>query len=510
MVTSSNWRSVFPDSGSSTAALNEKLATTTDPSVCNQSVQTVGDMLFFMVREGLGRKLIIAGEGEAGGRFSGDLEKVYDYQVKVCLLTTENRIALQSIFEWLIPQASGRQKASIGLGDRLGLATPGHIATVRNRNVMPILAQQSIRELDLTGRDYIEVLDAAAWTVFQEGYTHGYGADGDHLKRKDDVKMALDLGFSMITLDCSEHINDQVSSMSDAEVLEHYQQLDAGLRNHFEAAYLGQEFTLASGTTITFAASSFQKMVLVYVRALDFAEEVYQTLIKPANRNIDFEMSIDEVATPTTPQDHFFVANELISRGVEFNSLAPRFVGEFQKGIDYIGDPNQFESEFKIHAEIADHFGYKISVHSGSDKFMVFDVIGRYTKCRFHIKTAGTNWLEAVRVIAEVNPQLYREMHEYALRHLDEARKYYHVAFNESDIPKLGTLSDQKLPDLMNQPAARQAIHIAYGVLLQAKTADGEYLFKDRLYRELLINQELYTQRLKEHIGKHLDLLNVR
>ena len=212
-----------------------------------------------MVREGLGRKLIIAGEGEAGGRFSGDLEKVYDYQVKVCLLTTENRIALQSIFEWLIPQASGRQKASIGLGDRLGLATPGHIATVRNRNVMPILAQQSIRELDLTGRDYIEVLDAAAWTVFQEGYTHGYGADGDHLKRKDDVKMALDLGFSMITLDCSEHINDQVSSMSDAEVLEHYQQLDAGLRNHFEAAYLGQEFTLASGTTITFAASSFRK-----------------------------------------------------------------------------------------------------------------------------------------------------------------------------------------------------------------------------------------------------------
>lgn len=510
MVTSSNWRSVFPDSGSNIAALSEKLTKTTNPSVYNRSVQVVGDVLFFMVREGLERKLIVVGDDATTARFSGAVEQVNDYQVQVCPLTTQNRIALQSIFGWLVPQACGKQKASIGLGDRLGLATPGHIATVRNRSVMPILAQQSIRELDLTGRNYTEVLDAAAWAVFQEGYTDGYGADGDHLKRIDDVKMALELGFSMITLDCSEHINDLAGSYSDSEVDEHYRQLDPELRRHFETTYLNQTFALASGSKITFTADNFRKMILVYVNALDFAAEVYKTIIKPTDRDIDFEMSIDEVATPTTPQDHFFVANELISRGVQFNSLAPRFVGEFQKGIDYIGDPNRFEAEFKIHAEIADHFGYKISVHSGSDKFMVFNTIGKYTRGRFHVKTAGTNWLEAVRVVAEVNPQLYREMHQYALKNLDEARKYYHVTFNEADIPQLDTLSDQQLPDLMNQPAARQAIHITYGVLLQAKRADGAYLFKDRFYRELLINQELYMQRLKEHIGKHLDLLNVK
>src|SRR5690606_381163 len=106
---------------------------------------------------------------------------------------------LQTIFDWLNPKAVGTQRASIGLGDRLGLATPGHIAAVANRDVMPILAQQSIRELDLTGRSYPEVLDAAAWAVFQEGYTLGYGADGDHLKNPSDVQYAIDLGFSMIT-----------------------------------------------------------------------------------------------------------------------------------------------------------------------------------------------------------------------------------------------------------------------------------------------------------------------
>ena len=75
-----------------------------------------------------------------------------------------------------------------------------------------------------------------------------------------------------------------------------------------------------------------------------------------------------------------------------------------------------------MHAEIADHFGYKVSVHSGSDKFAVFGIVGKYTKGRYHVKTAGTNWLEAVRVIAEVAPDLYRKMHLFALNNLNEAK----------------------------------------------------------------------------------------
>lgn len=504
----SSWRTVFPQSGNDAAALYQRITAATDPAIYQRSAQIVGNEVFFMVQEGLERKLVVVGE-QSSDKFTGVAEQINDYQVKVCPLTTANRQALQTIFDWLNPKAVGTQRASIGLGDRLGLATPGHIAAVANRDVMPILAQQSIRELDLTGRSYPEVLDAAAWAVFQEGYTLGYGADGDHLKNPSDVQYAIDLGFSMITLDCSEHINDQVSSYSQAEVDSEYEKLDPQLRKHFETTYLNQQFTLKSGSTVKFESDGFKKMVLVYVHALDFAEDVYKKLVQPAGRGIDFEMSIDEVATPTTPQDHFFVANELIARGVQFSSIAPRFVGEFQKGIDYIGDPNQFEAEFKIHAEIADHFGYKISVHSGSDKFMVFGIVGQYTKGRFHVKTAGTNWLEAVRVIAEVNPQLYREMHQYALANLEKAKQYYHVTLDPAEIPDIDTLSDQELPNLMNQDAARQAIHITYGVLLQAVDSEGRYLFKDRFYRELMANQGMYAERLKAHIGRHLDCLNI-
>lgn len=509
MISKQAWQSVFPQSGKSVNSLQDSIRKTDLAVVYPQSVQVVNGNLFFMVREQDEKRLVVVADDQVAKTFAGATETINEYQLKVCTLNDANLHALQAILPWMVPQAIGTQQASIGLGDRLGLAGPGHIATVRNRAIMPILAQQSIRELDLTGRNYPMVLAAAAWAVFQEGYSSGYGADGDHLKDPKDVKMSVELGFSMITLDCSEHIDDSVASLSNTEASTKYQQLAPELRGHFESTYLNKQFELSSGTTISFSEQAFEKMVLVYVSALDFAEKIHQEYITTAGREIDFEVSIDEVTTPTTPQDHFFVANELQLRGIKANSIAPRFCGEFQKGIDYIGDINQFEQEFMIHAEIADHFGYKVSIHSGSDKFGVFGIIGRYTKGRFHVKTAGTNWLEAVRVIAVVNPSLYREMHIFALDNLDEAKKYYHVTFKLSDIPQLDTLSDSQLPELMNQNAARQLIHITYGLLLQAQDDQGQYLFRDRFYQELHNNEATYSERLQTHIGKHLDLLHV-
>src|SRR5690606_12602301 len=114
-------------------------------------------------------------------------------------------------FDYTKPRAFGTKIATIGLGDRLGLASPGHIKTIAGRNIRPILAQQSIRELNLTNRTYEDVLDAAAFAVFQEGYKDGWGADGDHLKTTADIEYALGLGFSMLTLDASEHIDNEAA-----------------------------------------------------------------------------------------------------------------------------------------------------------------------------------------------------------------------------------------------------------------------------------------------------------
>src|SRR5699024_1694092 len=137
------------------------------------------------------------------------------------------------------------------------------------------------------------------------------------------------------------------------------------------------------------------------------------------------------------------------------NSLAPRFIGEFQKGVDYMGDLEAFEKDLALHANIAKYFDYKLSIHSGSDKFSAFPIIAKHTDGLFHLKTAGTNWLEAVRVLAKHNPELFRTMHRYAFDHFPEAQAYYHITPDLESIKPLDEVSDEELPEYMNDRNAR-------------------------------------------------------
>ena len=406
-------------------------------------------------------------------------------------LTHEVACTLRRLFPFTAPRRVLGEKRSFGLGDRLGIACPGHIRVISQYDVMPVFAQQSIRELDLTHRTYEDVLDAATFAVFRENFTRGFGADGDHLKKPADIEYALSLGFTMLTLDLSEHIHADASGAYSQDV---------------DALYAGKTFEV-EGHRISFTAEELQRVKGVYGEALDFAKEMYDRFLKDGRYDCDLEISIDETDTPTKPSEHFFVANELRRLGVEVKTVAPRFIGEFQKGIDYIGDPEQFDAEMKVHAAIARKFGYKISVHSGSDKFSVFPYVGEETKQNYHVKTAGTNWLEAMRIVAAHDPQLYREIHAFALESFAEARKYYHVTTDLAAIPDISGLSDAQLPELFNDNNARQLIHITYGLILSAKNEDGSFRFKNRLYAFWRAHSEEYAQALEKHIGKHLSML---
>jgi hypothetical protein len=158
----------------------------------------------------------------------------------------------------------------------------------------------------------------------------------------------------------------------------------------------------------------------------------------------------------------------------------------------------------KIHAAISRHFGYKISIHSGSDKFSIFPSAGKETQGRFHLKTAGTNWLEAMKLVAIKDPGLYREVHKYALTAFEAATAYYHVTTDLNKIPNIDTLSDSQLPGLFKLNDSRQLIHITYGLILNEKNPDGSYAFKDRLYKLWRKYREEYAQLLFEHIGHHV------
>lgn len=463
-----------------------------DFNVYPDSINQFEDSWVFMLKEEAADYIVAT--GNAAKFFLGKDFHSNSVSYVVAELNHENAKTLRKLFPFTAPTAVLDSDRTFGVGDRLGIACPGHIRVFKDYDARPIFAQQSIRELKLTNRTYADVLDAVTFSVFRDGYKLGFGADGDHLKTPEEIDYALDNGYTMITLDLSEHIR----GGNGWERIE----LPEELKNR----YLNCGFTV-EGEKIVYDVDELKKCFYIYGEALKFAVKIYFEYIFKSERKINFEVSIDETSTPTTPAQHYFVANELNLAEVQLDTLAPRFCGEFQKGIDYIGDIEQFEKELKTHAAIARHFGYRLSIHSGSDKFSIFELIGKYTEGKFHVKTAGTNWLEAMRVVALKDPLLYREIHAFALEKFDEAKRFYYVTTDLNRIPKLEEVKDSDLPLYFENNDARQLIHITYGFILNAKNEDDSFRFKDRLYAFWRKHEDTYSDMINRHIGRHLKLL---
>ena len=462
--------------------------------VYDNSVDLAAETVCAMVRKN-GKKCL-AVKGSATDSFDGTEEN----GIKYCDLTVPNSKALHVLFPYTKPQSHASHKFTFGLGDRLGLATPGQVRALKGYDVFPVLAQQSIRELTLTNRTFEDVIASASFGVFQEGYKGGYGADGDHLKTKEEILNAISSGCTMITMDCSAKIHADAESYTKEKVDEEYPKLPADLRKHYEDTYLNKSLPVIG----KLSEDDLKKIVLVFSDAIDHAESCYKYIDEIKTVDVDFELSIDETPTVTTPEEHFVISNELINVNVHPVSVAPHFSGEFEKGIDYAGCLDDFARDFDVHQKIADHFGYKLSLHSGSDKFTVFSTVGRVTKGHVHVKTAGTNWLEAMRVVAQYDPELYRKAHKYAIEHRPEAEKYYHVTTKTSDIQNIDLQSDEYLPEYLQIPASRQTIHITYGLLLNEKW------FRDAFFKFMDEHEEDYYAGIVSHIGRHLKYLNAQ
>ena len=222
----------------------------------------------------------------------------------------------------------------------------------------------------------------------------------------------------------------------------------------------------------------------------------------------EFELSVDETDQPTTPFEHFLIGGELNRLGVELVSLAPRFYGEFEKGIDFKGDLDQFKKEYEQHLAIAERFGgYKLSIHSGSDKFSVYNVIGSLNSGAVHVKTAGTSYLEALRTIAQAKPKLFRDILEFSLKRFEEDKKTYHISADLKKIPVPARLKYEELVYLLDDNHTRQVLHVAYGSVLSGSEPHAEN-FKEELMYTLQKNEKLYENNLLEHFKKHLDPFN--
>ncbi|MBC8446445.1 MAG: hypothetical protein H8D78_01720, partial [Chloroflexi bacterium] len=233
-----------------------------------------------------------------------------------------------------------------------------------------------------------------------------------------------------------------------------------------------------------------------YGRAIAHTVRMYRHLAAQTE-DFELEMSVDETETPTSIEEHFFIASELKRLDVQWVSLAPRYIGRFEKGVDYIGDLAEFEVELAKHAAIARTLGpYKLSIHSGSDKFSIYPIVARHTRGLVHLKTAGTSYLEALRVVAQVEPALFREILAYAVERYPEDRATYHVSAQLANVPAPDALSDVDLPGLLEQFDARQVLHVTFGSMLDR--------FGKEILSVLAVHEEAHYAALETHFEKHL------
>src|ERR1051326_3870144 len=143
-----------------------------------------------------------------GEQFAGEASAFDDQMLLIGPLDSHNAAALRRQLSWLHPVTLGLG-TSAGLGDRLGIATPGHLRALREAggHIAPIPAQQSIREMTRTGRSPQQVFDDAMWGVFAEGWRAGFGADADHLKTTEDIDRCVAAGYTFYTFDPGEHVD---------------------------------------------------------------------------------------------------------------------------------------------------------------------------------------------------------------------------------------------------------------------------------------------------------------
>jgi hypothetical protein len=422
-------------------------------------------------------------------------------------LDHQNAAALRRHLPFTAPQVQGT-RAAFGAGDRLGLATPAHVRAVRGAGLRPFFAQQSIREMTRTGRTPDEVMDTATFGVFEEGWRDGFGADADHLKTAQDVDATVAAGFTMFTIDPGDHVDNEAETAS-IEVLKGkvnalpWAELET-TADDLRRAY-SDPVRLPGDVVVTFDEATLLRAAAKYGRSLAHTAAMYRHLAeKKAGGAFELEMSVDETATPTSVAEHIFVARELRRLGVSWVSLAPRFVGEFEKGVDYIGDLGEFERSFAQHVAVSQHFGpYKISIHSGSDKFSIYPIAARLAGDLVHLKTAGTSYLEALRAIAAIDSALFREILAFAIERYPTDRASYHVSADPAKVVRPEGLSDAQLANVLDQFDTREALHVTFGSVLTAQI-DGRPRFRDRLMKALQEHEEIHYETVRAHIERHV------
>ena len=406
------------------------------------------------------------------------------------------------------------ERFSFGVGDRFAHQAKAQLRAFQmlakdGVDVVPVW-NKSNREHTFIGSEPLSVLDAAQAAVKELGWNRGWHIDADHIRRETvDRFMACSDFF---TIDVADSIGQPATSADVQSFVSKHPEL------------VGTLHIPGVGAPLTITRGDVKRVAAKYLLAVQDAGTIYRYIVAAKGEdNIIAEVSMDETDAPQTPPELLIILAALAEEKVRLQTIAPKFTGRFNKGVDYVGDLAQFEKEFSddlaVIAFAVKQYGLpenlKLSVHSGSDKFSLYPIIRQAlarTGAGLHLKTAGTTWLEELIGLAEAGGDglaLAKEIYAYAVAHVDELCAPYAsvIDIDRSKLPSQETVNGWNGPQLASalrhipghpqfNAHVRQLLHVSFKI---AAAAGGRYT-------DLLqANEEIVAKQVTENIyNRHM------
>jgi hypothetical protein len=406
-------------------------------------------------------------------------------------------------------------KYSFGIGDRFGHQAKAQLAALikakqQGFGITPVW-NKSQREHSIIGTNPADVRKEANDAVKACGWEGSYFVDADHIGLKN-VAQFID-SSDFFTLDVADFI-DKPAGESDIERF---------VKKHHK--YVGSLEIAGIERPLEIDTEQVKAIAARFLYAIKQAGEIYRHIeaAKDAD-NFITEISMDETDRPQTPVEMFFILAAIADQSIPAQTIAPKFTGRFNKGVDYVGDVTKFAKEFEEDIAIISfavkEFGLpsnlKLSVHSGSDKFSIYRAINLALSkldAGVHIKTSGTTWLEELIGLAMAGADglnIAKEIYARSLSRIDELCRPYATVIDidqtklpaSNDVAKwdgqefaLALRHDQSCKDY--NPNFRQLLHIAYKI-----AAEMGQRFLDALdeYEDIIaqnVTENIYERHIK-------------
>ena len=412
-------------------------------------------------------------------------------------------------------------KYSFGLGDRFGHQGAAQLKAIikageKGVEITPVW-NKSNREHNTIGTQPADVRIEADTVTKKTGFKKPYFVDADHINL-DTVDRFIG-SSDFFTIDVASYIGKKAEK----------KEIDNFLSD--VKKYIGVLNIPGTGLSFNTTKAQVEQIAEKYLFAAIKAQEIYLKIEKSKGReNFVTEVSMDEVPDPQTPVELFFILKMLASKNIPVQTIAPKFSGRFNKGVDYVGEPLKFAEEFEADLMVIDFAikefnlpeNLKMSIHSGSDKFAIYPHIGtiikKYNK-GIHLKTAGTTWLEEVIGLAESGGEaldFVKEIYIKSLEKIEELCAPYAdvIDINIASLPSKEEVSKwtgKKFADSLRHVPGnkdynsniRQLIHVAYK--LAALKMEEYFKLLDK--HEEIVSECVFDNVYNRHISR---LFNIK